>query len=257
MADSSTVAEWIAAFPEVLALLTLALGVVLAFALRKGVTVLVDWVNRVASRAGTRARPAITPAFLQVLKFTVFWGVVLAALTRSLTFFAHRSSLLEDLWSLETRLLVALAIVAVGHVLGVVSRNLLGSLLRSKDLAALPQVAYVLIVGASVVMALAHLGLDVTLITQLALIFIATSLAALGLAFALGARTLVANLAAQSELARYRPGDRLRIDGTEGTVLEVDRTAIVLSTAEGLARIPAARFAESTVIMLNPVDDDG
>jgi small-conductance mechanosensitive channel len=252
MADTSSVGGWIGSSPELPAVLTLVAGLALALLLRKGVTALGEWANRFALRGGTRAAPAVTPVFLQALRFAVFWGVLAAAVVRSLAYFGEQGGLVDELWSFLTRLLVALAIVAAGHVLGVLARNLATGLLRKRDhnLAALPQVVYGLILGISLVMALAHLGLDVSLITAVALIAFAAFLAAIGLAFALGARGLVANLTARQEIERYRPGDRLRVDGIEGTVLEVDRMAIVLTTAEGLARIPAARFAETTVLIL-------
>lgn len=252
MAGTSSVGGWIGGSPELLAVLTLVAGLALALLLRKGVSTLGEWANRLALRSGSRSAHAVSPVFLQVLRFTVFWGILMAAVIRSLAYFGDQGGLIDELWSFVTRFLVALAIVAAGHVLGVLARNLAESLLRKRerDLATLPQIAYGLTLGVAVIMALAHLGLDVSLITAVALIAFATFLGAVGLAFALGARSLVANLTARSELERYRPGDRLRVDGTEGIVLEIDRMAIVLATEEGQARIPAARFAESTVLIL-------
>lgn len=251
MADTSTVGGWLAGSPEFLAALTLIAGIVLAFLLRMGVGLLGAWANQLADRGGARSSPAVTPVFIKVLQFLAFWGVLLVAVVRSLALFGAHGGLMDEASSLIARLLIALAIVAVGYVLGALARNLVAGLVRNFDAKPLSQAVFVLILAVSAIMALAHLGLDVSLVTNMVLVFIAISLAALGLAFALGARSLVANLAAQPELARYRPGDRLRVDETEGTVLEIDRTAIVLATPEGIARIPAARLADSTVVMLS------
>jgi hypothetical protein len=64
-------------------------------------------------------------------------------------------------------------------------------------------------------------------------------------------------LAAGNELMNYKQGDRLRVDGIEGAIAEIHRTGVVLSTEEGLAWIPAKKFAEATVIVLQQEDDDG
>jgi hypothetical protein len=239
--------------------LTLVAGVVLAWLLRMGVAVVAGWINRFTARRGAGEGTHLSPGFTQALQLFAFWGVLVIAMIRSVTLLGGAQfDLLDGVLVLATRLLLALTIVAVGHVLGVLARNLLSGLARGTDLAALPRLVYALIVGISLVMALAHLGLDVSLITYVTLVVFAVFFAALGLAFALGARTLVANLAAQGELARYRPGDHLRVDGAEGTVLEIDRTGVVLSTSEGLARIPAAKFAECTVVVLiRESEDDG
>ncbi len=76
-------------------------------------------------------------------------------------------------------------------------------------------------------------------------------LAAGGLAFALGARSAVANIVA----ARYvnqlcRPGQEVRIDEIRGTVVELTSTAVVIEMAEGRVIVPAARFHESSPVLI-------
>lgn len=250
---------WLVRYPEISALMILVAGVLLAFLARKGVSALSGWLNRASLNKAARADPVVSTRFNRALQLSVFWGIVVAAVIKCAVLLGGPQAVaLDVVWVFVMRLLVALGIVVVGHLLGVFARNLVGMVARHPDMAALPVLVYALIVGFALVMALAHLGLDVSLITHVTLVVVAVVFASLGLAFALGARTLVANLAAQGELARYRPGDRLRVDGTEGVVLEVDRTGMVLSTDEGLARIPAARLAESTVLVLTAsADDDG
>ena len=90
------------------------------------------------------------------------------------------------------------------------------------------------------------------------LILITVFFAGLSLAFAAGARSTVANLLARNELSHYRAGDRIRVDGIEGKVVEINRGGMVLSTAEGFARVPAAKFASETVIVLgSDTEEDG
>lgn len=259
MTSTSGIGGWLGQHPEMLALLTLVAGVAIAWLLRRAVAVLAALINRFSARSGIGTTLAISPAFTRTLQLLLFWGVVVAAAVRSAHLIggAPVGGLLDGLWTLVTHALVALIILAAAHVVGVLARNLVGSRTRSQNLKMLPRLVYTIIVGVALVMALAHLGLDVTLISWVVLVTVGVFLGGLGLAFALGAQTVVANLAAQGELARYRPGDRLRVDGTEGRVVEIDRTGVVLSTAEGLARVPAARFAESTVFVLAEPENDG
>ena len=257
--DGIGTSSWLEQYPEIAAVIILLAGVLLAFILRNGVALASSWLNRVSERKSVRAGPVVSARFIRALQLLVFWGLILAVVIKSVSLLGGPQTVMWDgLWRFAGRIFVALSIIAAGHVLGFFARNLVNGLARHPDLSALPVFVYALIFGISLVMALAHIGLDVTLITLFALVVVTVFLASLGLAFALGARTLVANLTAQGELARYRHGDRLRIDGTEGVVLEIDRTGLVLSTTDGVARVPAARLAESTVVVLTPgVEDDG
>ena len=77
------------------------------------------------------------------------------------------------------------------------------------------------------------------------------------LAFALGATRHVANLLAHRELSRISVGERIRVDELEGTVVEIHSTAVDIATKDGIATIPAARFAETSVLRLREDRGDG
>ena len=69
----------------------------------------------------------------------------------------------------------------------------------------------------------------------------------ISLAFALGSRQLVENLLARRSLDRYRIGDLVRVNGSEGRIIEMLSTAVVIETAEGVVTIPARRFVDGDV----------
>ncbi|MDX1509567.1 MAG: hypothetical protein R3358_14870, partial [Woeseiaceae bacterium] len=87
-------------------------------------------------------------------------------------------------------------------------------------------------------------------VSQLLLILVAIGGGGLMLAFALGSRHHVANLMARRELARFNVGDRIRVDGLEGNIIDIHETGIELATADGTANIPASRLAEASVLRL-------
>jgi hypothetical protein len=61
---------------------------------------------------------------------------------------------------------------------------------------------------------------------------------------------------AHRELERFTVGERIRIDGEEGRIVEIHRTGIDIATSEGIASIPAARFASKSVLRLGDKQED-
>ena len=114
----------------------------------------------------------------------------------------------------------------------------------------LPRLVYSAILVVAIVMGLQQLQVDISFITRLLLIGFAVTSSGLMLAFALGARQHVANLLARRELARLAINDRVRVDGIEGEIVDIHATGVDIATAEGVARVPAARFADSAFIKL-------
>lgn len=246
-------------FPEIFAVVIVVAGWILARVARQAVASGLPRINRMSARWNSQQGSAVTPEFVQMLQTLVFWGILLSSVIFGLMLIGNGElkEWLDGLLAFGVKLLVALGILALGHILGVLARDLIKDLPAAHDIGSLPRLAYVAIMAIAAVTALRQLGLALTFLTQILLVVITVLLAGLALAFALGARSLVANLAAQGELQRYKPGDRIIIDGIEGTVLEIHRTGIVLSTEQGRASIPASKFAEMTVRLNRPgIDAD-
>jgi len=241
---------WLEYFPEIVALLVVLAGWILGRVASHLIGDAVPWINRISVRWGAEPKDLLTTAFGQGLKALTFWGILIISVVFGLSLLggSELTEWLGRLVSISYQLLITLGILVFGHILGLLARSFVSGFSSLSGGKTLPRIAYGVVIIIAVVTALKHIGLDLTFITQFLLVIISLSLAGLGLAFALGAKTLVANLVAQGELQRYKPGDHLLIDGIEGTVQEIHRTGLVLSTKLGLASIPAARFAEVTVI---------
>ena len=260
MSGSERFTDWLNQSPEVLALLVIIAGWVTATLVRRGVAAAVPRINLSSTRLGSRSEPVLSPQFARLLQQFVFFGILLASviLGFSLLGDGEVSIWIDSLWVFVSHLLIALGILAAGHILGLLARSLVNGLARDGGAVALSRIAYAVIAGIAVVMAISHMGLDTSFLTWFVLVIVFVVFAGLALAFSLGARVLVANLAAQGDMQVYKAGDRVRVDGIEGTVVEIHRTGLVLSTAEGLARVPAAKFAEMTVIVLHTdAENDG
>lgn len=226
-------------YSELLGLATLALGVGLAFAVRA-------LISRYVARASPTSRPIAT-AFRGLAPFS-FWAVLAGAIATSLNVLGVQevSGLIDQLLELLPRLLVAVIILGLGHLVGTGLLELVQRRVRAGTLAS--RGAYSVALAPAIILAAQQLGIEVRFLAELVLVALGVSLAALGLAYALGSRDYVANLIARRELSDYSIGDRLRIDGVEGTLVKIRRTNVVLRTADGQATIPAAHFSQKMVV---------
>lgn len=251
--------DLIQAYPELAAVFVLVLGVVLGklaeFATRR----LLEMGDKLVARFGGRDRHAVSPVFQQAIALLVF-GTVLALsviIAVRLLEIAQLTEWLDSVLSYLPRFLLGVFIIGVGNVVGAVLRNLVAGVLAQGDSnAALPRLVHGLIIVVAVITGLQQIGIDISFVTQLSLIVLASLLGALSIAFALGARQYVANLMAQSELARYATGDRLRIDNDEGVIVEVYRTGLTLATDDGQVSIPASRLASGPVSRIDSKVDE-
>ncbi len=109
----------------------------------------------------------------------------------------------------------------------------------------------VLIITIAGVMAFEQLGLHGRVLELILAVTLGSVLAAAGLAFALGARTAVANIVAARYVAQLcHVGQEVRIDEIQGTVVELTSTAVIVESKEGRVIVPAARFHESSPLLL-------
>ncbi|MFC6672104.1 mechanosensitive ion channel family protein [Marinobacterium aestuariivivens] len=158
------------------------------------------------------------------------------------------------------RLVVSGLILVAGYLLGTLGGDFMrtAALARGLDSAeALGLMTRGLAVTFAAILGIGHLGLDVGLLANLVTIAAAAILGGLGLGFGIGARDQVSNILASHQLRKlYRVGQQVRIDGTEGEILEITSTAVVLDTAEGRALVPARLFNDSVSLLKQRADSD-
>jgi hypothetical protein len=202
----------------------------------------------------------LSPALIRRFSMALFWLLVLLTVFLALRMLGVGgfSSFLEEVVQYVPRVIVALAIVGAGHLLGLLCRGLivrLGPELTPDS--PIPRLVHASIMVVALLMALQHVGIDTSFVTELLLVLLALTAGGMVLAFAFGARAHVANLIGRTELTRYAIGERIRIDGAEGEIVEIHRTGVVIATAEGTVAVPASRFSEMSVVRLEDVADAG
>jgi uncharacterized protein YacL len=152
--------------------------------------------------------------------------------------------------------IVAAAALIVGGLAA--ARLARGAALRAAGLMRLEQqaealagFAHALVITIATVMALEQLGLHGRVLELILAVTLGSVLAAAGLAFALGARTAVANIVAARYVTQLcRLGQEVRIDEVQGTVVEITSTAVIIESKEGRVIVPAARFHEGSPVLI-------
>ena len=241
------------------AVLVMVVGLILARlaerGAKRGIEALDNWMARQSTADAT---PASATTFA-LIRGAVFWLVIVAAVFAALRVLGigEFGVVFDGIAEFVPRLLIALVIVVAGHLLGLLARELLPTISDAfrRD-TIVPRLAHLSVLLLSVLIAIQQLGIDISFITQLVLLLLLVTLGGMSLAFALGARTYVANLIARTDLNRFSVGDRIRIDGMEGVIVHIHGTGLDLSTASGIVSIPAAKFSEVPVLRIAEESDD-
>ncbi len=119
---------------------------------------------------------------------------------------------------------------------------------QARKLARLAQAS---IIAAAALIAAEQLGLDVSLLTSVFLIALASVLGAAALAFALGAREVMSDILAMHYVSRaYQVGQVVRIGSDQGRIVRTTRTAVYIENAEGELSIPGRHFADSRCVLV-------
>ena len=258
--NESFFTDGLAAHSELVALAVLILGFVAARLAGIGVGFGLNVLDKRTARIATSDSSVFSPRLIGFVKAFVFWLVLIfsIALALQLLGVGGISAMLDVIIQFIPQALVGFVIVVSGHLLGLLVRNLVTQInddLTTDSLG--PRLLHGTFVVVALVMGLQQVNVDITFVTHLILILVAIAGGGLILAFALGARRHVANLMAHKELGRLSIGERIRIDDTEGMIVEVHGTGVDIATDEGIATIPAARFAEAIVLRMRGDKDDG
>ena len=257
--DETSAPLSLASRPEVVALVTLIGGIIIARLASLGVGALLLAIDRQSAKLATTEESLIPPGLVRVSRVFVFWLLVAGSVLLALRVMGIGGlpELLNSVLGFMPKLFIAFSIIMAGHLLGLFSAQMLSRLSDGwSSKSAVPRLSYLAIMAVAVVMGLQHVNVDISFVTQLVLILVGTVSAGLMLAFSLGARRHVANLLARRELSRLAIGDRVNIGGVEGNIVDIHNTAVDLATEEGIASVPAARLAEEGFIRIPRAPED-
>lgn len=252
--------------PEFLgALLLLGVGWLVAALLRavaRRLVVLLDVVvaRIVGQRFASRVRPARSA---RVVGTIVFWVVLLAfagAAAQILgleTFSVFLSRVIEYLPALAAGLLIVVAGYIVSRLVADLVLRTRGPLTPAQRLVA-ARAAQATILAAALLVGAEQIGIRVTLLAIFVGVVAVAIVGGVVVSISLGARVHVANLIGVRETRQhYALGQRIRVAGFEGRILEFASQAVVLETGEGRVSLPGRMFSENAVELLTRPDSDG
>jgi hypothetical protein len=209
---------------------------------------------RIAGPAGAE-RPRFGRSS-EALGAVVFWLVLLVFVSAAAqvlglrTFTDWLARLLDYLPTLAAGLLIVIfGYILAGFVADLVRATTVRLAPAQRN--ALARIAQ----GATLVMAILvgadQVGIRVTWLAILAAIAIGSLLGGVTLSVSLGARGYVANLIGAHYLRQaFRVGERVRVAGFEGRILEVTPTSLVLETAGGRVSLPGRVYHEEPIVLL-------
>ncbi len=189
-----------------------------------------------------------------------FWAIILlfvslAADILGLTAFV---SWIATVVSFFPLIIAGLVIIVAGVILSSLVRDLVASTASAAGTMQanlLGRTAQVMILMIAVVIGVDQIGIDITFITIIAGIILATTLGAVALAFGIGAKEHVANIiAGYHTRQRYRTGDTVRILDIEGRIVKISSTRVVIDAADGQVSVPARKFNSETSVLVERED---
>ena len=197
--------------------------------------------------AGSRVGPVVAGG---VYWFVLLIGSLIAIDTLGLPAI---SRWIGALASYVPRIAVAVVVILAGVLGGRAARNavLAAGHLAGPQVRTLGRLAQLAIVTVAGLLAADQLGVDVSLLTTVVLIAIATALGGAALAFGLGARGVVSDILAMHYVHRtYRVGQVIRVGADQGRILRTSRTAVFLENPEGEVSIPGHLFTGDRCVLL-------
>ena len=243
----------------VTAALLLAVGIALAFLLRAVVVRIMAAIERaIPGRAfrislgglgGDRGASSIVAG-------VVFWVVLLlfVATAADALGIALVSAVVDSLALFVPRVFAVVLILVAGIVTGNLARGAVNATAARSGSPIGPGLAELVraaVIAAAIVLAIAQLGVDVSLLTAIFSVVLAALLGGFALAFGLGARTAIANIIGSHYMRKaFEVGQRVRISGVEGTIIELTATTVVLDGPDGRLIVPAKLFSEETSTLL-------
>lgn len=192
----------------------------------------------------------------KVLSRIIYWIVLLFFIAAAIEALGLRiiSDIISSATTYLPRVFAAILIVFFGFLLSEFIRNWLIRVAAKAGFAMtdlLGRIVQIAILITAILIGVDQLGIDSSIPVLILAITTGSVFAGAALAFGLGAGPTVTNIIACHYLRRhYKEGDRIKIGPIEGTIEEINRTAVILDSAKGKVQIPARRFNEEISIRL-------
>jgi hypothetical protein len=186
-----------------------------------------------------------------------FWGMLIVGLVMTVRMLAA-PALGDALATLAVHgpaLLAAVAVVVLGHLLGVAGQDLIGRSARVVSTGSehlVRRTTYAVVLFLSIVMALDLVGVYVGWILNALVGVVIALVASVGIALSIGSIGFVQDLMTMRRFPELiRPGARIRVGNIRGRVIEVTETSIIVEGSEGIIHVPG-RYLATRPLLVEP-----
>jgi small-conductance mechanosensitive channel len=243
----------------IVALLLLIAGWILARFARAAVRRLLDSTQKSIARRSGRPETdtGAERVSARILSGVVFWAVILlfAATATQIIGLDLFTKWMTSIVKHVPGVAAGLIIIAAGFV----ASGFVGDLVRSSarrlqetQQGALARVAQTATLLVAILVGADQIGLEVRWLAILVAVAMGVTLGGAALAVSLGSRHFVANaIGAHYMRQSFRVGERVRIMGFEGRIIDININSVVLQTDAGRVNIPASVYSNGAIELLS------
>jgi len=243
----------------IVAVLLIIGGWIVARICRAAMQRLLDSVQKSIARRSGRAETDTTGGRVsaRVLSGVVFWAVILlfASTATQIIGLDLFTKWISGIVKHIPGIAAGLIIIAAGFVASGFVKDLVRSSARrlaDSQQVALARLAQTAVLVVSLLMGADQIGLEVRWVAVLAAVTLGVGLGGAALAVSLGSKHFVANaIGAHYMRQSFRVGERVRVMGYEGRIIDINATSVVLETAGGRVNIPAGAYNNSAIELLS------
>jgi small-conductance mechanosensitive channel len=161
------------------------------------------------------------------------------------------TSWLAGLGDYLPKLLAGLVVIFFGIIFSRLASDLIKSRTFKSGIyssSVLARVAKYGIMVITIIIAINQVGIDISFLTSLTYILLASLLLGAALAFGMGAKVSVSNILSSYYISRtYSEGNLIRIGEHEGRIIKITSTYVYLESESGQVMIPAKEFNEQKI----------
>ena len=247
------------------ALALLVVGWVVAFVLRwlihrfgKGLDAILAVIHRWLGQEVTRPRWSVSILAGNIM-FWITLAYTVSAAAEQLGLITFANWVLGLLGYLP-RVLISAFILFIGYLVSSGVRNIVMAVADASGFQhglSLGHLASGLILAFTLLLGLAQLGLDITVFAYIIIVAATALFGSVALAFGIGAGDAVRNIMASHYVRKaFRTGQRVRIQGLEGEIVELTQVAVIVESGEGAAWIPARQFLEHIALVVEEEESE-
>jgi hypothetical protein len=244
------------------ALVVLLIGWILARMIRSALTTVLKkvhfdqslekvQVDLLFEKMGIKASPS---AILAQIAYWLIMLIFLVAASTSMgwTFVSEE---LAKLIALIPLIISGLVMFVIGFYIAGIIRDVLKNATESLGVGAgkiIASAVYYFLMIVITLSVLEHIGMDISIISDNIQLIVGAVVIAGAISYGLASRDILSNtLSSFYGRKTFEVGQRIRVNGLEGTIVEISNISVVLKTGEGRTVIPSSIVTNSTVEILD------